>query len=179
MTSVVHVRIYWQAPLLFLAGWSPWPTRWAARSAGRTFKPTRWSTRPTRWAFGAPAESFFVGQFSRFLSGCPRALLCSALRTEVGCFIGQLCAAVGAKPFFFKLFIGWLHGIQVVCRFHRIWIICGLHEVRVVCGLGAVRVVGTLQAIWIIRPLYEIRIICRLQSAIFPLGHLETLPFAA
>jgi hypothetical protein len=99
----------------FLGPSSSAPSRWPARSTGRTRRTTRrsanvpgWTAWPaggtfdiTRRTFGSTTatrgRSFFIGRLCRFLV-CRRllldVLLRSALGAEVGSFIGKLLAAV-------------------------------------------------------------------------------------
>jgi hypothetical protein len=120
----------------FLAGWTFGSTRWSFGPAGWSFGPTRrpawpprWSTRPTGRAFGSTGRSarptrrparptgrafrasttgrvFVVGRLCRFLIGRPHFLLCSAVRTEVGCFIGELYPTIRTEV---SRFIGKLY----------------------------------------------------------------------
>ena len=146
----------------FLARWSSRPTRWSSGTPRRPAWSTRWSFWPTRrpfwptgrpfWpgprpsirapfgpagrSFGTTTGWFFIGQLCRFLGGRRRALLRTAVRTElgslvgklrtavrtegdsfvgklraaarteVGSFVGELRAAVRAKPLFFGTFLG-------------------------------------------------------------------------
>jgi len=81
------------------------PPRWSTRSTGRAARPTRWAARSTRGSLGPTRRTarstgrafrasttgrVFVGRLCRFLIGRPHFLLCSAVRTEVGRFIGKL-----------------------------------------------------------------------------------------
>ena len=134
----------------FLARWSSRPTRWSSGAPRRPAWSTRWPFWPTGWAFwptgrpfwpagrsfGTTTGWFFIGQLCRFLAGRRRALLRTAVRTEVGSlvgklrtavrtkvdgfvgklraavrtevgrFVGELRAAVRAKPLFFGTFLG-------------------------------------------------------------------------
>jgi hypothetical protein len=105
----------------FLGPSCPGPSRWSARSTGRTGRPTRRPGRSantpgrparpaggtfdlTRRSFGPPETPttrgrrffFFIGRLCPFLvvRRLPTLLLCSALGAEVDLFIGQLLAAV-------------------------------------------------------------------------------------
>ena len=99
----------------FLARWSSRPTRWSSGAPRRPAWSTRWSFWPTRrpfwptgrsfwptgrpfWpagrSFGTTTGWFFIGQLCRFLGGRRRALLRTAVRTEVGSLVGKLRAAV-------------------------------------------------------------------------------------
>ena len=88
--------------------WPFWPTGWAFWPTGRPFWPTGRPFWPTGWAFwptgrpfwpagrsfGTTTGWFFIGQLCRFLAGRRRALLRTAVRTEVGSLVGKLRAAV-------------------------------------------------------------------------------------
>jgi len=104
--SCLHVGGYERHA--FLARWSSrptrwssgaprrpaWSTRWAFWPTGRAFWPTGWAFWPAGRSFGTTTGWFFIGQLCRFLGGRRRALLRTAVRTEVGSLVGKLRAAV-------------------------------------------------------------------------------------